>query len=130
MGSAGVIDWELAVREIVANVRAGVAAGEIAARFHNTLVEAIIEAARFAGETCVVLSGGCFQNKYLTERAVCRLREGLSPVLAPARAAERWRDRAWANRCRVEGCVWLGHGRAAKKRTAGLAGEPRPRTLL
>ena len=72
---AGMIDWELAIREIVANVRAGVAAGEIAARFHNTLVEAIIEVARFAGETCVVLSGGCFQNKYLTERAVCRLRE-------------------------------------------------------
>jgi hydrogenase maturation protein HypF len=27
-----------------------------------------------------VLSGGCFQNKYLTERAVCRLRdEGFRP---------------------------------------------------
>lgn len=75
MGFAGVIDWELAVREIVANVRVGFAAGEIAAGFHNTLVEAIIEVARRAGETCVVLSGGCFQNKYLTERAVCRLRE-------------------------------------------------------
>jgi hydrogenase maturation protein HypF len=72
---AGGMDWELAVREIVANVRACVAGGKIAARFHNTLVEAIIEAAHFARETCVVLSGGCFQNKYLTERAACRLRE-------------------------------------------------------
>jgi hydrogenase maturation protein HypF len=78
--SAGMIDWDPAIREIVANVRAGVAAGEIATKFHDTLVEAIIEVARRAGETRVVLSGGCFQNKYLTERAVCRLRdEGFRP---------------------------------------------------
>jgi len=32
------------------------------------------------GETRVVLSGGCFQNRYLTERTVARLREaGFQP---------------------------------------------------
>ena len=68
------IDWEPAIREIVANVRAGVS--------RRDRREVSRHAGRSdhrgrspAGETCVVLSGGCFQNKYLTERAVCRLRE-------------------------------------------------------
>ena len=47
----------------------------IAARFHNTLVESIVEVAKLCGEERIVLTGGCFQNRYLTERAVRRLRE-------------------------------------------------------
>jgi len=35
--------------------------------------EAIVNVARHFGEKHVVLSGGCFQNRYLTERAVHRL---------------------------------------------------------
>jgi hydrogenase maturation protein HypF len=113
VGFAGVIDWELAVREIVANVRAGVAAGEIAAKVHNTLVEAIIEVARRSGETCVVLSGGCFQNKYLTERAVRRLRdEGFRPY---------WHQRVPPN----DGGIALGQIVAAMRGTE----EPRKRDL-
>ena len=46
----------------------------IAARLHNTLVEIILQIAKFAGEEKVALSGGCFQNKLLTELAVTRLR--------------------------------------------------------
>jgi hydrogenase maturation protein HypF len=54
--------------------------GEMAAKFHNTLVEALVAVAQHVGEVNVVLTGGCFQNRYLTERAVERLRAaGLTP---------------------------------------------------
>jgi hydrogenase maturation protein HypF len=40
----------------------------------------IVETAKKIGENRVVLSGGCFQNRYLTEQCVKRLkREGFSP---------------------------------------------------
>ena len=52
----------------------------ISAKFHNALVEMIVAVARLTGEPRVVLTGGCFQNRYLTERAVTRLRaEGFRP---------------------------------------------------
>ncbi len=69
------IDWAEMVRAIVRDVHAEVAAGVIAAKFHNTLVEMMVRVAQVCGEQKVVLSGGCFQNRYLTERAVVRLRE-------------------------------------------------------
>jgi hydrogenase maturation protein HypF len=47
----------------------------VSARFHNTLVEMMVQVAQRAGEERVILTGGCFQNKYLAERAVHRLRE-------------------------------------------------------
>ena len=101
-----IVDWEPMVREILADTRQGVAAGRIAAKFHNALVESIVAVAGRIGEERVVLTGGCFQNRYLTERAVHRLRaEGFRPywhqrippndggialgqVVAAARAAE------------------------------------------
>jgi hydrogenase maturation protein HypF len=44
------------------------------------MVESIIAVARRRNQDVVALSGGCFQNRYLTERAVKRLREeGFSP---------------------------------------------------
>jgi hydrogenase maturation protein HypF len=49
--------------------------GRIAGAFHNTLAEAVVTVAREAGTEQVVLTGGCFQNKYLLERTVRRLRE-------------------------------------------------------
>ena len=67
-------------REIIAEVRRGVPAGTISARFHNTLAEVMVEVARRTGQERVVLSGGCFQNRYLTERAVERLQSaGFGP---------------------------------------------------
>ena len=47
----------------------------ISARFHNALAEAIVAVAKQFGQPRVVLSGGCFQNRYLTERTVQRLQE-------------------------------------------------------
>jgi hydrogenase maturation protein HypF len=75
-----IIDWEPMVREILAQVRGHVPAAHIAARFHNTLAEMIVAVARRARQERVVLTGGCFQNRYLTERAVKRLQaEGFRP---------------------------------------------------
>ena len=45
-------------------------------------MEAILAVARTVGEQRVALCGGCFQNRYLTERALRRLREaGFAPVI-------------------------------------------------
>lgn len=79
-GATFVVDWGALVEGILNDLASGTAVGEIAAKFHNTLVETIIVVARRMGEEGVVLSGGCFQNKYLTERAVHRLMdEGFRP---------------------------------------------------
>lgn len=52
---------------------------EIAARFHNTIVSVIcdgaIKIARDTGLQKVILSGGSFQNKYLTEKVVKKLEQ-------------------------------------------------------
>jgi len=73
--SGAVLDWEPMLRAILDDIRQITEAGLISARFHNTLVEMIVAVARRAGEPRVVLSGGCFQNRRLTESAVRRLRE-------------------------------------------------------
>ena len=70
-----VVDWEPLLSAVLDDVRAGAEAGWISARFHHALAEMIVEVARRVGERRVVLTGGCFQNRYLTERAVTRLRE-------------------------------------------------------
>ncbi len=59
---------------ILADVRAGISVAEISAKFHNALAEAVVAVANHFGEPRMVLSGGCFQNRYLTERTVTRLR--------------------------------------------------------
>jgi hydrogenase maturation protein HypF len=75
-----VLDWSPMVEAILSDVQKGVAGGRISAQFHNTLAEAVVTVAKRAGERRVVLSGGCFQNRYLTERTVRRLQaEGFQP---------------------------------------------------
>ncbi len=78
--SAIVIDWQPMILEIVQDTLRGQEVGLTSAKFHNTLVEIVIAVARAVCEQKIVLSGGCFQNKYLTERAVVRLgEEGFKP---------------------------------------------------
>jgi len=62
-------DWAPLILAVMADQRAGVAVPLIAARFHNALVAWILEVAAHAGPKKIVLSGGVFQNRYLTERA-------------------------------------------------------------
>jgi hydrogenase maturation protein HypF len=74
-GSPGVLRWLPLVERIVSDVIDGVDAGLISARFHNSLAEAIVQVADQVGEQRVALTGGCFQNSYLTRQTVTRLRE-------------------------------------------------------
>lgn len=75
-----IIDWEPMIWGLLEDVRCRVPVGLMAAKFHNTLVEAMVAVARLIGVEPVVLTGGCFQNRYLTERAVQRLvAEGFRP---------------------------------------------------
>jgi hydrogenase maturation protein HypF len=71
---AAVVDWEPTVRAILGDLGDGVPPGRISTRFHDALVEAVAAVARRVGEPRVVLTGGCFQNRYLTERTQTRLR--------------------------------------------------------
>ena len=70
-----IIDWQPMILAILKDIQAGQAVGIISAKFHNTLAEMIVNIARTIGEQKIVLTGGCFQNKYLTERAEQRLME-------------------------------------------------------
>ena len=70
-----VINSVMLIEEILIDIRLGIDKNIIAAKFHNTLVEIIVAIADKAGIEKVALSGGCFQNKYLTERTIERLQE-------------------------------------------------------
>ena len=99
----GIFDWEIPVRSILEDVHRNESRGLISAKFHNTLVEVIIAVARQVGLEQVVLTGGCFQNKYLTERTVQRLTQvGFRPY---------WHQRVPPN----DGGIALGQIYAASK---------------
>ena len=66
-------DWGPLITAVMADKLEGVAVPEIAARFHNALVGWIVEVATHVGLKQVVLSGGVFQNRYLTERTAAVL---------------------------------------------------------
>jgi hydrogenase maturation protein HypF len=99
-----VLDWSPMIAAILVDVQQGVSVGIISAKFHNALTEAIVAIAKRAGQNRVVLSGGCFQNRYLTERAVRRLQaEGFRPY---------WHQRVPPN----DGGIALGQVVAALRR--------------
>jgi hydrogenase maturation protein HypF len=99
-----ILDWSPMIEEILADVKKGVSVGTISARFHNALAESIVAVAKRAGQNRVVLSGGCFQNRYLTERAVrCLQAEGFRPY---------WHQRVPPN----DGGIALGQVVAALRR--------------
>jgi hydrogenase maturation protein HypF len=66
-------DWAPLIAAVLADKCAGVASALIAARFHNALVNWIVEVAASSKLKQVVFSGGVFQNRYLTERASAAL---------------------------------------------------------
>ena len=69
-----VVDWEPMILSMLDDIRNSVPVGVIASRFHSTLVQMIVAVAEKVGETHVVLTGGCFQNRYLAERSIKALR--------------------------------------------------------
>jgi hydrogenase maturation protein HypF len=72
-----IFDPVATIRAVVDDLLAGIAPGIISARFHNTLTRMMVEVCRFmrsvTGLERVILSGGVFQNLYLTERGATLL---------------------------------------------------------
>ena len=68
------------IPEILLDLQNGDSPGIVSAKFHNTLTEIIVAVARKVGEPRVLLTGGCFQNRFLIERSIQRLSEtGFQP---------------------------------------------------
>ncbi|MCG8335268.1 MAG: carbamoyltransferase HypF [Proteobacteria bacterium] len=67
------IDWRPMVKQVIEDIRLEVGTGVISAKFHNTMAEIIVAVAARQKVERVVLSGGCFQNRYLMERTISRL---------------------------------------------------------
>jgi len=98
------VDWEPLIRAILQDVKDAIPLAMISKKFHNTLVEVMVEVAQRIGEKRVVLTGGCFQNRVLVECAVQKFREaGFQPywhqrippndggiALGQVAAAARW----------------------------------------
>ena len=111
VGVPRIIDWAPMVGEMLIDLRRGKSAGFISAKFHNTLAEVIVKVARTIAQPKIVLTGGCFQNRYLLERSVLRLSQAgfrpywhqrvptndggiaLGQVVAAARASRRMASR-------------------------------------
>jgi hydrogenase maturation protein HypF len=77
-----VLDWGPMVASILDDMRAGESAELVARKFHNTLAEMMVRVAETTftkregyDEKRVALTGGCFQNRLLTETAIARLSE-------------------------------------------------------
>jgi hydrogenase maturation protein HypF len=84
-----VLDARPLVFEVVADLRAGVAPGVVAARFHDTVASATavacVAAASARGLEVAVLSGGVFANRRLLDSTAGRLRAAGLRVLVPER---------------------------------------------
>jgi hydrogenase maturation protein HypF len=79
-GAPLILDWAPLLDELLTDRRHGVDVGQIAGKFHNALVDAALTVAHRIGIDKIVLSGGCFQNKLLTETLIAHLRaEGFHP---------------------------------------------------
>ena len=112
-GGRDVLDWAPMLKTLLADVARHTTTATIARRFHNTLAYAVVLVADAAGIETVALSGGCFQNKLLTELCVLRLRDaGYKPY---------WHQRVPPN----DGGIALGQLVAARAqlRHAATTGE-------
>jgi hydrogenase maturation protein HypF len=71
------IRFESMIKQIVSDVQNNISANIISARFHNTIIWTIFETVKRirkeTGLSQIVLSGGSFQNKYLTENVISML---------------------------------------------------------
>jgi len=75
----GYISFRKTFEEMIADLKKGEDISEIAGKFHNTIVQVIVEVAekmrKQTGLNKVVLSGGTFQNRILLEKAEQKLKE-------------------------------------------------------
>jgi hydrogenase maturation protein HypF len=106
-GPSCIVDWEPMILALLDDIANHNGVGVMAAKFHNMLTESIVAIARKIEEPKIVLTGGCFQNRYLTERTIDRLiAENFRPY---------WHQRVPPN----DGGIALGQvAAAARSRTA------------
>jgi hydrogenase maturation protein HypF len=102
---AHLLDWQPLLAALLDDLKRGVDRGIMAARFHNAAVASMVAVAQAAGEPVVVLSGGCFQNRRLTEQAAARLRQAGFTVLLHRQVPPN------------DGCISLGQVAVAAKRS-------------
>lgn len=69
-----VIDWEITIEQILDDIAQNTSTGVITAKFHNTLAEIVLAITEQSGQKNIALSGGCFQNALLVEKAVGKLK--------------------------------------------------------
>lgn len=76
-----VLDWRPMIRDMIEDLREGRSQSSLARDFHLALAHGLLNIAHRVGERRVVLSGGCFQNKFLLEISVSLLRKsGFDPI--------------------------------------------------
>ena len=67
------VDWRPTIDAMVSDIARNDPTASISAKFHNMLAEVVRTIALRVGEARVVLTGGCFQNRYLTDACLQRL---------------------------------------------------------
>jgi hydrogenase maturation protein HypF len=84
-GEPYLIVFDQMIKQMVSDIYDNIDAGEIAAKFHNTLAAALLEMAKIARENTklnvVALSGGVFCNRYLLSRTIKLLKKNCFSVL-------------------------------------------------
>ena len=71
----GIIDWRPTISAILRDKRKGISREVIATQFHNTIIETMVVMAKKIACEQIVLNGGCFQNDFLLENSIRRLKQ-------------------------------------------------------
>jgi hydrogenase maturation protein HypF len=82
-GEVAQLDWRPTLRDLCQDLRRGASPGTVAMRFHRTMAAAIFEVCRQRTDLPVVLSGGVFQNRILTELLYDLWADGSRPICGP-----------------------------------------------
>ena len=84
-----VISFRPLFEELLNDLASGVSVCDISARFHNTIAYLLLDEGKRllkqTGVSRVVISGGCFQNKRLTEQLQRLFAEAGIPLYVPGR---------------------------------------------
>ncbi len=77
-----IFDWEPLIISIIEQLQSRVEPSIIARKFHNSLAEMIGDLATLQNQQIVALTGGCFQNRLLTELTQNSLiKRGFKPIM-------------------------------------------------
>ena len=75
------VDWGIMLEQLLLDISNQLPINRIAAKFHRGLTAVLVKIAQEAAQPNVLLTGGCFQNKFLLEQSIEALRaEGFTPV--------------------------------------------------